>query len=622
MKFKLTLFALLLSSMHLFGQGKVCGTDSYTKSLEFSDPEYYKSMNEADAAWTQYKSQIDQSIVSRMEMLGDIDTSISIPIVYHVLYNTPVQNISDARLKAQIDKLNEDYNRFNADTVNTRNVFKSRTHQIKVNFFLANVDPQGNPTTGINRIYTDKTTWLQGNYMKLTETGGADAWPNSKYCNIWVCNLNDGGILAYATFPASFINILDGIVTGYKWVGGPNALPIDATMSGRTLTHEMGHWLGLPHIWGPGPLGPGDGTATAGSCLDDDGIDDTPFQNSQYWGCPTGNPNTCTEPTGPDFPDMFENYMDYVDDNCMNSFTKGQAERMYYTLSTYRPELGSTRAKLDFSDLGETVCQSFQGSSSLPVAWHTGNEDGKKDWQVDSTNGYVFFNNMAAPTTRSNDNLYCPGIAALLNSAGSLTHLDVSVSFKHAYAMRTGFPSDTLVVWASYDNGYSWEKLDMFTGTTLATAPTTSSLYTPGASDWVTHTYQLRYDVPNRAVAEAPILTTYQIRIENISSRGNAVYIDDFCTQSSIALVGINDNSSLVDMTISPNPTTGLLYLSSNAHAIKDCNIEIIDLQGRIVKNEFTITGKINIENLSSGVYFIKAQNSDFTSKYVKIVKQ
>lgn len=622
MKFKLTLFTLLLSSMQLFAQEKVCGTDAYNKSLEHSHPEYFNAMKEVDAGWNQYKAQLNQSIMSRMEMLGNSDTSISIPIVYHVLYNTPTQNISEARLKAQIDKLNEDYNRFNADTVNTRNVFQSRTKQLKINFFLANVDPYGNPTTGINRIYTDKTTWLQGHYMKLAETGGADPWPNNKYCNIWVCNLNDGGILAYATFPASFINQLDGIVTGYQWVGGPNALPINSAMSGRTLTHEMGHWLGLPHIWGPGPLGPGDGTSSAGSCLDDDGVDDTPFQNSQYWGCPTGNPNTCTEPTGPDFPDMFENYMDYVDDNCMNAFTAGQGERMYYTLSTYRPDLGSTRAKLDFADLGESACETFSGSSKLPLAWHTGNEDGEKDWQVDSTNGYIFFNNMTAPTTKSNDNLYSSGIAALLNSAGALTNLDVTVSFKHAYAMRTGFPSDTLIVWASYDNGYTWERLETLTGSTLSTAATTSSLYTPSASDWVTHTYQLRYDVPNRAVPEAPILTTYQIRLENRTSRGNAVYIDDFCTQSSIALVGINDNDNLVDISIVPNPTTGLLQLSSNSVSIKDCNVEVIDLQGRTVMTEVATSGKINIENLSAGVYFIKAQNDDFTSKYVKIVKQ
>lgn len=112
----------------------------------------------------------------------------------------------------------------------------------------------------------------------------------------------------------------------YTSVGSP---PSNAFVSsynrGRTATHEVGHWLGLNHIWGNGY-----------SCSDSDGIDDTPNQMGENGGCPTGLKISCEDSP---FGDMYQNYMDYSDDACMNIFTRGQARYMQTLLAASRSSI-------------------------------------------------------------------------------------------------------------------------------------------------------------------------------------------------------------------------------------------------------------------------------------------
>lgn len=235
---------------------------------------------------------------------------IVIPVVVHVLYHTSAQNISDVQIKSQIEALNRDYRRKNADAVNTPQAFRSVAADTRIVFSLAKVDPQGYKTTGIIRKHTKEPLFLADDQMKFSSKGGDDAWDADKYLNIWVCDLF-GRMLGYSVLPGSPPD-RDGVVIKYTAFGttGTVSAPYN---KGRTATHEIGHWLGLRHLWGDQDCG-------------DDGIADTPPQKGGNSGCPIFPKLSSCSPNG--LGDMFMNFMDFTDDACMNMFTLGQKAEM------------------------------------------------------------------------------------------------------------------------------------------------------------------------------------------------------------------------------------------------------------------------------------------------------
>lgn len=239
---------------------------------------------------------------------------ITIPVVVHVVYNGSAENVSDAQIQSQIDVLNEDFRRLNSDASNTPSIFAGVASDVEIEFCLASVDPDGNSTNGITRTATSKRSFRTNDDVKKANKGGKAAWPAADYMNMWVCDIAQG-ILGYAQFPGGPAST-DGIVIDYLYFGtiGTATAPFNL---GRTATHEVGHWLNLRHIWGDG------------GCGVDDFVSDTPIAGGpNYTGLPcTSSPNSCNEGSG-DLPDMFQNYMDYSDDACMNLFTDGQTSRM------------------------------------------------------------------------------------------------------------------------------------------------------------------------------------------------------------------------------------------------------------------------------------------------------
>lgn len=232
---------------------------------------------------------------------------IKIPVVVHVLYKTSDQNISDEQIKSQIDVLNKDFRRKNADTSNTPLRFKNVAADVQIEFALATADPKGRTTTGIVRKQTNITYWSMDDKIKFTSQGGDDSWDCHYYLNIWIGDL--GSLLGYSSVPGVAAE-KDGIVINYKAFGTIHvSAPYDL---GRTATHEVGHWLGLKHIWGDSYCG-------------DDLVDDTPKQGNFTQGCPNTFRSSCDNG---EMGDMYMNFMDYTNDACMNLFTEGQKQRM------------------------------------------------------------------------------------------------------------------------------------------------------------------------------------------------------------------------------------------------------------------------------------------------------
>ncbi|MFM7153483.1 MAG: M43 family zinc metalloprotease, partial [Bacteroidota bacterium] len=237
---------------------------------------------------------------------------VTIPVVVHVVYYNSTQNVSDAQIASQIDVLNADFRRLNADAGNTPSAWQGIAADCEVNFCMAQQDPSGNPTNGVVRVQTTVNGFSTNDNVKFSSTGGSNIWNRDKYLNIWVCNLSSG-LLGYAQFPGGAANT-DGVVIDYQAFGtnGTAQAPFNL---GRTATHEVGHWLNCYHIWGD------DGTACTGT----DQVSDTPNQADENYGCPVFPVISCNNgPNG----DMFMNYMDYTDDGCMNVFTTGQKNRM------------------------------------------------------------------------------------------------------------------------------------------------------------------------------------------------------------------------------------------------------------------------------------------------------
>ncbi len=273
---------------------------------------------------------------------------IIIPVVVHVIYGNATENISDAQIQSQIDVLNEDYRKLNADVSGVPGDFTSDVADARIEFKLAQRDPDCNPTTGITRTSTTETSFdfdpdaataTARNPVKFDSSNGKDGWPSDKYLNFWVCDLS-GTLMGYGSFPSDFATrpTEDGVVMDHEYFGntGTAISPFDL---GRTTTHEIGHWLNLKHIWGD----------DSGTCTGSDLVTDTPNQADKNFDCPTHPQNTCSSD------DMFMNYMDYVDDDCMIMFTNGQSDRMDAVLYTTRVDIvgsqGDVPPPADATDL-------------------------------------------------------------------------------------------------------------------------------------------------------------------------------------------------------------------------------------------------------------------------------
>lgn len=287
-----SIFVLKAQQSHFCGQHIV--TEAIFKSNKEAESDYYRVVHSLRAKHTAHNRT---------------DSTVTIPVVFQVLHNNGIENISDAQLMDQIKILNRDYNKQNADTSKIVNAFKNNIANLKFNFKLATIDPDGNCTNGIIRHVTDKTIWDANNFSNYIFS-----WPSDKYLNIYVVrSINIAPaytILPDVPTPAEW----DVIVAQHDLVG---SIGTSNVSNSRAITHEVGHWFGLPHIWGV--------TNQPGVSCGNDNVDDTPITKG-FITCSTSNSKICD----PTIEENVQNYMDYAP--CKIMFTNGQASYMRETI--------------------------------------------------------------------------------------------------------------------------------------------------------------------------------------------------------------------------------------------------------------------------------------------------
>jgi len=335
MKIRVLIGLFVLALAYQTAAQRSCSTFEYQQRQLHSNPTLLQKIESIEI----FTKQIEEKDITYYRSQGDI---IVIPVVVHILYHYPYENISDARVQEQIAILNRDFRRMNADTVNTPSGFKNLAADCEIEFKLATVDPKKRATTGIVRKYTPIKLWSDDDKMKFSNEMGDDAWDADSYLNIWVCELDR--VAGYASFPGGPIE-KDGVVLDFGAFGVTNNGPYSF---GRTAVHEIGHWLNLKHTWGDSYCG-------------DDLVHDTPKQSTYTVGCPSSIRITCGNgPNG----DMYMNYMDFTNDECMNLFTEGQKMRMK---SLFEPG-GARHSILSSNGLGVPLIQEIP-LPEVPPRW-------------------------------------------------------------------------------------------------------------------------------------------------------------------------------------------------------------------------------------------------------------
>lgn len=339
----------------------------------------------------EYKAQVAyQNNLVRVSEGGDRST-YTIPVIFHVIYNTPTENVSEAVILDLLAAVNEDFSATNPDAGEARGAFGFIPDNADIEFCLAAQDEAGTPLVeyGIHRVATSET-WFnpdtETNKMKGSTGGdtGTEGWDRHQYLNVWICDITNGagfGVAGYAYKPTIALlppADIDGIVIDYNLGTNPDA---------HILSHEIGHFLGLDHTWGSG----------GGSCGTDDGLGDTPNTagpSFDYAGTCSGSQTTC-----PGTQTQYENFMDYS--NCTVMFTADQVDLMHLVLEGSRSALTTSDVcdspfpmppvadfEADITTVIATGSVNFTDlSTNYPTSWL---------WSVSPAAGVVFIGGTSA----------------------------------------------------------------------------------------------------------------------------------------------------------------------------------------------------------------------------------
>lgn len=312
----MTAIAVVFSISGVFAQNENkadwCLTDQMLEEYLQEHPEERES----------FEKSLEAGADDEFHTMSTRSNPFIIPVVFHVIHDNCEGNVEIEQLENAIEILNEDFRRLNADTNNTRSIFRDVAADAGIEFRLAKIDPDGKCTDGVVRVNDPART-----YGVRNEPKEVSYWPADRYFNIWLVNSIRGGsgggtVLGFAQFPGSGQLRTYGVVQRHDRTG---RIGTAAGRDGRTLTHEVGHCFNLLHTF---QSGCGDDCRSSG-----DRVCDTPPTAEPTYGC-NSNQNTCSNdlqgpaPFTQDMPDQVENYMSYDQNGCQNMFSQGQTVRM------------------------------------------------------------------------------------------------------------------------------------------------------------------------------------------------------------------------------------------------------------------------------------------------------
>lgn len=310
MKLYVTFFTVL--THFLLWSQKHCGTDEIHQQLFNEHPSYDPGILRAHE---RLQNDTKAFLTGEHSKSG---ASYVIPVVFHIIHNYGPENINDAQILDALNQLNIQFRKQNADTSEIVSSFKSIAADPEIEFRLAQLDPNGQCTKGITRTVSSLTAIGDHQVKSLIH------WPPNQYLNIYVC-AEAAGLAGHALLPAAADTVpqWDGIVMAHDYVG---TIGTSDYFRRTVLSHEVGHYLNLQHIWGGNnvpnyyylPCG------DEGNCAFDDDVSDTPLTIG--WSTCNLNGASCGTL------DNVQNYMDYA--YCARMFTEGQKQRMHACLNS------------------------------------------------------------------------------------------------------------------------------------------------------------------------------------------------------------------------------------------------------------------------------------------------
>lgn len=542
--------------------------------------------------------------------------SFTIPVVVHIIYENESENVSYEQIMSQLDVLNQDFNRTNPDANQTPNEFLDVAADCNISFCLAQRTEENDTTTGITYTQTNVSSFsLYDNRIFQDSLGGKTIWNNSDYLNIYVCDLTNA--LGFASFPGGDEN-RDAIVIDYSNFGTINVSP--PFNKGRTATHELGHWLDLYHIWGPGNCG-------------SDEVDDTPSQETENYGCPSHPSPTCSN-NG----DMFQNYMDYTNDACMNLFTNGQKERMHATLNTERLGIGNPDfCILPFEDIGintnvsPSENENYCGAEiELKTSLYNYSEN-----QINSASIIYQFDNETPVEYEWNGNLSSNSSIEInlgnysLNAGNHILKIYSSSpnGFRDInpnndtlvinFSISGGTNFDFLIQTDNYAEENYWAILNSQNDTIISNNELISNeLNSFNYCQDIDSCYTLViYDLYDDGMCCDFGNGYISVNGQNFSGDFGSELEIDLCNTIGISEVAYNDL-----IKIYPNPTSRNITIESN-NLIE--NIRVFDIYGKNVFQKYCSSNKelLNLQHLNSGAYFLQIITNKQKESF-KIIKQ
>lgn len=293
-----------------------------------------------DPEMTKEQEKIEKHIAN-FKLVGQIK-EVTIPIIFHILYNESTERISEEQIQTQLVALNRDFTvnlleeevRHPADKA--EKFSKHLPEKLGIQFCLADLRQGNQNQSAIQYTPTEVQAWADDDAIKIAEKGGVASIQPDKYLNIWIGNLEEG-TSGYAQMPGGG-EATDGIVIDYQFFGVMES-EISPYNEGKTLTHLIGSYLGLYELWNE--------KVRCG----DDLVDDTPIHNGANFGPVSHYKHVSL--CGDNPTEMSMNFMDNSDDASLYLFTVGQMWRMQAILTNGGPRHQLVKTKAECTEIAE-----------------------------------------------------------------------------------------------------------------------------------------------------------------------------------------------------------------------------------------------------------------------------